>query len=163
VAERLEQPVQKDLGLALLIAGNELLRPAHKLSQFFLTRHEGCSTGWEGPVSVTKTPRNRRRKSTQSQERARYLLETSHEVGRRSVEYPLHFGYISVPNPLNARYPRVTHPLCSCRDLGPTKVSKPSPNVVKTALVGPLFKQNRVLSFAVLRGRSTLSSLPLRA
>ena len=40
MAERLEQPVQKDLGLALLIAGNVLLRPAHKLSQFFLTRHE---------------------------------------------------------------------------------------------------------------------------
>ena len=30
VAERLEQPVQKDLRLTLLIAGNVLLRPAHK-------------------------------------------------------------------------------------------------------------------------------------
>ena len=59
VAERLEQAVQEDLGLALFIAGDVLLRPADKLSQFFLTRHEGCSTGREGRVSVTKRPRQR--------------------------------------------------------------------------------------------------------
>ena len=39
VAERLEQPVQKDLGLALLIPGDVLLRPADKLRELFLTRH----------------------------------------------------------------------------------------------------------------------------
>jgi hypothetical protein len=54
MAERLEQAVQEDLGLALLIASDVLLCPANKLSQFFLTRHEGCSTGWEARVSVTK-------------------------------------------------------------------------------------------------------------
>ena len=54
MAERLEQAVQEDLGLALFIAGDVLLRLADKLSQFFLTRHEGCSTGWEARVSVTK-------------------------------------------------------------------------------------------------------------
>ena len=54
MAERLEQPVQKDLSLALLIAGDVVLRPADKLSEFFLTRHGGCSTGWEARVSVTK-------------------------------------------------------------------------------------------------------------
>ena len=66
VAERLEQAVQEDLGLALLVAGDVVLRPADKLSQFFLTRHERCSTGREGRVSVTKTPRNLWRKGFQS-------------------------------------------------------------------------------------------------
>ena len=57
LAEGLEEAVEEDLGLAFFIAGDVLLRPADKLSQFFLTRHEGYSTGWEGRVSVTKRAR----------------------------------------------------------------------------------------------------------
>ena len=39
LAEGLEEAVEEDLGLALFVAGDVLLRPADKLSELFLTRH----------------------------------------------------------------------------------------------------------------------------
>jgi hypothetical protein len=38
MTKRLEKAVQEDLCLALLIPGDVVLRPANKLSEFFLTR-----------------------------------------------------------------------------------------------------------------------------
>jgi len=45
MTKRLEKAVQEDLCLALLIPGDVVLRPANKLSEFFLTRHGRVSQG----------------------------------------------------------------------------------------------------------------------
>ena len=68
---------------------------------------------------------------------------------------PLCIPWVSLGYPLGIPWVALVHPLYSREDFGRPTVSPPSLSLALTALVGPLFKRNRIFPCVFSLGRTT--------